>query len=175
MIELNDMQTSSGNTVESLSKQRHVLLVFLRQLGCMFCREAMTTLGNIKSDIEASGVTIVLVHMAPSDKKARNVLKKYKLESCELIADAECLYYSRFGLVKSSFSQLFGFATWAKTVEYGVAKGHGFNLPIGDGFQLPGMFMIRDGEIIESSLGKDVYEQPEYESFIQCCVPYSPK
>ncbi len=175
MIELNDMQTSSGNTVEGLSKQQHVLLVFLRQLGCMFCREAMTSLGKIKDDIEASGVTIVLVHMAPSDRKARSILKKYQLDSCELITDATCFYYSRFGLVKSSSSQLFGFATWVKTVEYGVIKGHGYHLPIGDGFQLPGMFMIKDGEILEAHRAEDVYEQPEFETFIQCCVPYSPK
>lgn len=174
MIEINDMQTSSGSTVAHLNTKQPVLLLFLRQLGCMFCREAMLKLATVRQEIETGGTKIVIVHMATTDKEARKVLKKYKLDSCDLIADPSCLYYARFGLVKTNISQLFGLSSWVKTAEYGILKGHGFHFPIGDGFQLPGMFILQDGEIIQSFHAEDVYEQPPYEQFIACCTPHKP-
>jgi peroxiredoxin len=171
MIELYDIKTSEGDTLGDLSKQQPVLLVFLRQLGCMFCREGMTKLGELRQSIEHGGTKIVLVHMADTDKKARVVLKKYKLDTCATIADAPCMYYARFGLLRSSFSQLFGFSTWVKSADYAFNKGHGFHLPIGDGFQLPGLFMLHEGQILETYRAETVEEQPPYEAFINCCMP----
>jgi peroxiredoxin len=171
MIDLHDIQTSSGRTLDDLSNEQPVLLVFLRQLGCMFCREAMATLGGLRQTIEANGTKIVLVHIADTDKQARTILKKYDLDTCDLITDPACHYYARFGLLKSSFSQLFGFTSWVKTIDYGINKKHGFHLPIGDGFQLPGMFMLQNCEIIEDYRSEEVYEQPPFDRFIACCSP----
>ncbi len=171
MIDLQDIQTSSGHSLEVLNNEQPVLLVFLRQLGCMFCREAMTTLGGLRQTIEGNGTKIVLVHMANTDKQARTILKKYSLDTCDLIADSTCQYYARFGLVKGSFSQLFGFTNWVKTIDYSINKKHGFHLPIGDGFQLPGMFIIQNNEIVEAYRSEEVYEQPPFDRFIACCTP----
>jgi hypothetical protein len=41
---------------------------------------------------------------------------------------------------------------------------------MGDGFQMPGVFVITDGAIRESFIHKIVSDQPDYEDLLQCCV-----
>lgn len=50
-------------TLGSLTEQRPLLLVFLRHLGCTFCRQALADLKKYREDISGKGVHIGLVHM----------------------------------------------------------------------------------------------------------------
>jgi peroxiredoxin len=171
-IAFGDIRTNANNNLYELSQKQPVLLVFLRQLGCMFCKEAMTRLGNSRAYITATGVKIVLVHMAKTNAQAEKILKKYNLDGLEVISDPSCAYYVRFGLAKSTVSQLFGFTAWARTVEYAYIKAdHGIQVPIGDGFQMAGMFVLQNGEIINRQQQQEVYDIPDdFEGFISCCA-----
>jgi hypothetical protein len=169
---LSEICTNLGGNLCDMNIKQPILLVFLRQLGCMFCKEGMTRLGNSRAYIEAVGVKIVLVHMADTPQEAEKILKKYNLAGLDTIADPTCTYYARFGLTKSSVSQLFGFTAWARTIEYSFIKAnHGIKLPpIGDGFQMAGMFMLQNGEIIRQQQQQEVYDIPDdFEGFIDCC------
>ena len=172
-VDLGGMRTNIGNNLTELNVKQPVLLVFLRQLGCMFCKEGMTRLGNSRAYIEATGITIVLVHMADTPEKAEKILKKYNLAGLNTIADPQCIYYARFGLLKSTPSQLFGFTAWVRTIEYAYVKAsHGIQFPpIGDGFQMAGMFMLQNGEIINRQQQQEVYDIPDdFEGFVSCCA-----
>jgi peroxiredoxin len=169
LAEWSEIRTNKGNELLTLSQDRAVLLVFLRQLGCMFCREAMTELGKLRPSLEASGTQIVFVHMGPADI-AEKLFKRYKLAGCEHITDPDCYYYARFGLVKGSMSQLFGLTSWVKTLDFGIVKGHGYTLPIGDGFQMPGLFMVQHGKVVAEFRHTEVYDQPDYAAFAACCA-----
>ena len=48
-------RTDQGSTVETLSRQRPVLLVFLRHAGCTFCREALADLAAQRRDVREPG------------------------------------------------------------------------------------------------------------------------
>ncbi|MDV7393380.1 hypothetical protein RZS08_18550, partial [Arthrospira platensis SPKY1] len=61
---LQEMITNTGNSVLDLSKQKPVLLVFLRHFGCTFCREALEDISQKRASIEANGTQIVFVHMS---------------------------------------------------------------------------------------------------------------
>ena len=167
--ELRELRTNLGNDVLSLSQEQPVLLIFLRQLGCMFCREAMTQLGKLRPSLEANGTQLVFIHMGPAEV-AEKLFKKYKLNGCEHVTDPDSYYYARFGLTKCNISQLFGLTAWAKTMEYGLIKGHEYVLPIGDGFQMPGLFMLQNGLIIAEFRHTAVYDQPDYAEFVACCA-----
>jgi peroxiredoxin len=172
-VDLGGIRTNQDHYLIDLNAKQPVLLVFLRQLGCMFCKEGMTRLGNSRAYIEATGVTIVLVHMADTAEKAEKILKKYNLAGLNTVTDPQCIYYARFGLVKSTVSQLFGFTAWARTIEYAYVKAnHGIQFPpIGDGFQMAGMFMLQNGEIINRQQQQEVYDIPDdFEGFVACCA-----
>lgn len=163
------MKTSKGNNVADISADRPVLLVFLRHFGCIFCRESLYDISRKWTNFQESGVTPVFVHMA-DDATAKHYFRKFGLPDVEHISDPECRFYSLFGLIKGSFSQLFGLKTWLRGTEVAATKGI-FPAPpgIGDGLQMPGIFLIRDGQVIHSFIHHSVADKPDYDSFIDTC------
>jgi peroxiredoxin len=164
-----DMKTNIGVTVYDLSKEKPVLLVFLRHFGCIFCREAMKDIASKREMIKSKGIRIVLVHMS-EDEVAEEYFKNYKLSGIPHVSDPECKHYASFGLVKGSFSQLFGLKNFLRGIEV-TAKGTPLSLKqIGDGFQMPGIFMIRNGQVVDSYIHKTAADRPDYDSIISCCA-----
>lgn len=163
------IKTNKGNTIENLSDQGPVLLVFLRHFGCVFCKESMLDISKKRADLEKKGITVVLVHMSDFET-AEGYFKKHNLKNIEHVSDPDCKYYALFGLVKGSFSQLFGLKTWIRGFEIAATKQM---LPsttrIGDGLQMPGIFLIKEGIVIESFIHNSVADKPDYETFIQVC------
>jgi hypothetical protein len=50
-------------------------------------------------------------------------------------------------------------------------KGTAFGLKqVGDGFQMPGIFMIHNGRIADSYIHKTASDKPDYEDIIKCCA-----
>lgn len=163
------MKTSKGNDIASLSADRPVLLVFLRHFGCIFCRESLHDISRKWTNFQESGVTPVFVHMA-DDVTARQFFKKFGILDAEHISDPDCRYYRLFGLVKGSFSQLFGLKTWLRGAEVAATKGIFPAAPgLGDGLQMPGIFLIRNGQVIRSFIHHSVADKPDYDSFIATC------
>jgi len=161
-----------GETLASLSNQQPVLLVFLRHFGCSFCREAIDDIAKRRKSIESQGVRIVMVHMAPSPQVAEKFFKRFKLFPIDHISDPEKQFYRAFGLTKGNPSQLFGLMNWIRGFQAGVAEGRGFDYhseEIGDGFQMPGVFVLHRGEIINSFIHQHAWDRPDYEEIVRCC------
>jgi len=166
---LQEMTTNAGNSLEKLSHQRPVLLVFLRHFGCTFCREAMAELSKRRANIEAQGTHLIFVHMADNEIADR-YFNRYELSGVEHVSDPDCKYYTGFGLTKGSFNQLFGLQSFMRGFTAGVIKGHGIGAQLGDGFQMPGVFVLRDGQIRESFIHKLSSDRPNYEELAKCCA-----
>lgn len=164
------MKTQHGYSVADLSRMRPVLLVFLRHFGCTFCREAMGEISAERDRLEAANVEIVLVHMGEPEV-ADKYFKKYKLEGVNNISDPDCAFYKSFGLLKGNFHQLFGLQSWVRGFDAGVIQGHwvGYR-QLGDGFQMPGAFSIRDGEVQGSFVHKVASDKPDYWELVNCCT-----
>lgn len=156
------MITDQGESVFELSARKPVLLVFLRHFGCIFCREALQDLSKLQSEIIEKGGYLVFVHM--SDKKtAEQYFKKYKLSDPFWVSDPDCDFYQDFGLMKGSLSQLFGFKTWVRGFDAAVIKGNGLSWKqLGDGFQMPGIFLINNGEVLYEFIHDSVADRPDY-------------
>lgn len=163
------IKTNKGNSVLDLSDQSPVLLVFLRHFGCVFCKDSMHEISKRKEEFAREGIKIVLVHMSDYPT-ASGYFKKFGINDLEHVSDIECRFYAIFGLVKGSFSQLFGLKTWMRGFEIAATKQMLPGLTrIGDGLQMPGIFLIKDGTIIESFIHNSVADKPNYETFIEIC------
>lgn len=64
-------------------------------------------------------------------------------------------FYRSFGLVRSSATQLLGLMNWIRGFQAAVIKGNSTETPspdLGDGFQMPGVFVLHKGEVVRSFL-----------------------
>lgn len=164
------IQTNRGRTLEEASFDKPVLLVFLRHFGCIFCKEAMKDIGKKRKEWEAKNINIILVHMSDNET-AEKYFKRYGIPNIEHISNPSCNLYASFGLTKGSASQLFGLKNWIRGFEVTVIKGTPIGLrQIGDGFQMPGVFLISDGIIKDSYIHASASDRPDYESIISCCA-----
>lgn len=165
---LEKMVTNKGDRLTDLSREQPVMLVFLRHFGCTFCREALAELAEMRDDIEKNGTHLVFVHMS-EDELAERYFTRYGLEGALHIGDPECKYYAAFGLVKGNLTQLFGLQTWIRGFSAGVIGGHGIGSQLGDGFQMPGVFVIRGGVLQEAFIHKHASDKPDYDALAKCC------
>lgn len=166
---LNEMLTNKGNSLFVLSQENPVLLIFLRHFGCIFCKEALSDISKNKSKIEAAGTKIVFVHM--TDFNTANLhFQKFGLSNETHISDPDCKFYEAFGLVKGSLNQLFGLQSLIRGFSASIKNGQTPSSQIGDGFQMPGVFVISNGEIKESFIHRLSSDRPDYLQLANCCV-----
>ncbi len=156
-----DAITDQGESVLALSRKKPVLLVFLRQFGCPFCREAMTDLSEQRRRIETGGVEPVLVHMA-SEHYAAQILSVYGLEDLQRVSDPEQVFYQSFGLERGNIWQIFGFKTWWRMMNASLLNGHLLGKVKGDQYQMPGVFLLEDAEIKDSFKHRKPSDRPRY-------------
>ncbi|HYP06509.1 MAG TPA: peroxiredoxin-like family protein [Bryobacteraceae bacterium] len=158
-------RTNQGATVDALSRDNPVLLVFLRHAGCTFCREALADLAAQRRDIESTGVTIVLAHMGKPEF-GREFFEKYGLSDLHQISDPGRGLYKAFGLQRGNLWMLFGPKVWWRGFEAGILGRHGVGRLMGDGFQMPGLFMIFHGQILRTYRHQSAADRPHYFSFV---------
>lgn len=165
-----DLLTNTGKNLWDLSFERRQMVVFLRHSGCTFCREALADLQQQRSEIEATGCGIVLVHLG-SERKAEAMFAKYGLEDVPRISDPECRLYRQFGLTLGSFRQLFGPKVWLRGFFAALVSGHGFGGLQGNGFQMPGAFLIQSGKFINGFEHTCAADRINFVKFVQESSP----
>lgn len=154
--------TNKQNSVLELAKNQPVMLVFLRHFGCAFCKESLTHISQQRAQIEAQGTKIVLVNMQ-DEIKCEQELEKYELEGIEFIADQESLLYKAFRLKRGTIKQLFGFKVLSRGIYIRLVNAFKTTRPEGaDIFQMPGVFVIYKGAIVNQFIYESVADKPSY-------------
>ena len=167
---LSTMRTNRGKTLAELSDDQPVLVVFLRHFGCTFCREALADLASKRQQIEETGVAIALVHMGTA-AEGDSLFAKYELSDLPHVSDPECRLYRELGLERGRLSQLLGPGIWWRGFKAAIMNGHGIGKLVGDGFQMPGVFLIHHGDVIRSYHHADASDRPDYAELANCPVP----
>ncbi len=162
------MKTQTGRSLFDLSNEKPLMLIFLRHFGCQFCRQAMDDLSKKRAELKDAGTELIFVHMAENEV-AETYFKKFNLAGVKHISDPECRYYAAFGLVKGSFTQLFGLQTWIRGFSDKAKYGNEMGKHLGDNFQMPGAFMLYKGEIKDQHIHKMASDIPDYERLMRCC------
>lgn len=153
--------TNTNETVQKLSDRSPTLLVFLRHFGCTFCKEALKEISQKRHEMEKNGVIIVLVHMV-SDEVAAEVTSRYCLGDLPRVSDPDLKMYKAFGLKKGNFFQLFGINVMIRGIQSSTIGGNFLGKFIGNGFQMPGIFLIHKGVVIQTFRHTTAADRPDY-------------
>lgn len=154
------LRDDQGRTLRTLSDERQILVVLLRHSGCTFCKQTLSDLARWQHDIEKSGVGLAVVGMAASPEGLRSLGKKHGLTSALWFADPDRLLYRALELERGSFLQLFGPRVWVPGV-LAALRGHGIGKLEGDGFQMPGAFVIHRGQVVRSYRHATAADRPD--------------
>lgn len=168
--ELARATTNSGVSLLGLTERAPVLLVLLRHFGCTFCREAAADVAAKRNQIEGRGATVCFVYMpghtADVDERARAkadaFFARYDLADAPRIADPERRLYRALELRRGSFAQLFGPRVWLRGLSAGILKRHLVGGLVGDGFQMPGVFLLHRGAVVHAYRHKHAGSVPDY-------------
>lgn len=168
---LNDLAagftTQKGVSLQVLSEKKEVMLVFLRHFGCTFCREALDDLSKERDRLEEAGMEIVLVHMI-EEEKARKHVAHYGLINVHRISDPEQKLYKAFDLNRATYGQVFGLPNWIEGFRAGILKGYLVGMQTGDGFQMPGVFVLHKGQVKQGFRHQHAADRPDYCRLAEC-------
>lgn len=143
---LEHVLVDESTTLGEYSNQSPVLLVFLRHSGCTFCKE---TLAQLSAFVQREKTSLRPVVVTMSSDQSNQALKAtYELDTVPFISDPKRELYAAFELRRGRLLQLFGLKVWVRGVQ-AAFQGHGIGALDGDGFQMPGTFIIKNGEIVK--------------------------
>lgn len=145
-----------------LNQPGRKLLVFLRHSGCPFCKQALKDIADVRKTIEAANVEIVLVHMMEDVGQTRAFFERYGLEDLKAISDPEQELYELLGVEKGKLSEFLGPSVWIKGAVCTLWEGNLPGTPQGDVSQLGGVFLIEEGQILNSQLCRTSADRPDY-------------
>ena len=165
---LQSTRCHNGQSLAALTDETPVLIVFLRHAGCTFCREALSDLSVARNAIERRGVRLCLVHMGP-ESQAKPFISEFGLGDVPRISDPTRALYRAFGLERGRMRQLFGPTVIRRGME-AAAQGHGIGAMVGDGFQMPGVFLIHHGKIVRAFRHETAADRPDYAA-LACDTP----
>jgi peroxiredoxin len=158
---LNSFVSQDGQTFAALLEEPAVLLVFLRHFGCNFCREAVADIAEKRAAIEATGSRLAFVHLG-TEERAKKYFAPYKLTDVPRFADPEGRLYQAFGLVRIQWWEIFRWRALRRSLEALLHSGHFIGVPAGDIQRMPGVFLVRRGEIRNAFRHKVVSDRPDY-------------
>jgi peroxiredoxin len=155
-----------GRSIGALSHEQPVLLVFLRHLGCTFCREAATDVSEQRKAIEREGVMPAFVGMM-EEPELGEFLDLYGLGDLPRFADPTRSLYRAFGLGRGSAGQLIGPRVWRRGLAAAAPSwlgggGHGVGALKGDGLQMPGVFLLHEERVIGGYRHETAADRPNY-------------
>lgn len=153
----NAYQLSNGKTLTEASQTQLIALVFLRHFGCTFTRQILRGLESLHQEAKTHGAELVLVHMLQNGKETRYLGER---SGVIRIADPRCELYRAFGLGKGGFLELFGPKVWWRAA-LSIFKGCGVGHLAGDGLQMPGAFLFREGKIIAEQRARSSSDLPD--------------
>jgi hypothetical protein len=154
---------SNGTTLAEAAKTKLLVLVFLRHFGCTFTRQILRGLEAIQKEADAHGAELVLVHMLQNGRETQYLGER---SGVLRIADPRCELYRAFGLGKGGFLELFGPHVWWRGA-VSIFKGCGLGHLAGDGLQMPGAFLFRDGEILSAQPAHSASDLPNLPGLFQ--------
>jgi hypothetical protein len=160
---LSHFHTESGRSLLDLIDESAVLLVFLRHFGCAFCAMALDRVSQVRQQLEAMGVRPVFVHLG-SPERAKPYFDYYRLSDVERISDPQATLYQlpAFALSRTNpYLQPFSLAVWKGWLKGAMFK-YGIGLIREDGYQMPGVFLLKNRRIARAFRHKTIADEPDY-------------
>jgi peroxiredoxin len=140
-----EARTQHGASLLSLSEDGPLVVAFLRHLGCPFCREVLGEVRDRRARLDAAGVRVAFVHMG-TEEEARALFERFGLADAHRVSDPDQRVYRAFEVRRGGPLAIGGpYVLWR--LLFLAVKGVLPGRVAGDVWQLPGAFLVRDGEI----------------------------
>jgi len=160
---IRELSTNDGRRLDDLADQQPQLVVFLRDTGCMFCREALADISAQRTQIEAAGCGIVLVY--PGEDDPNHVFSGYNMHDVPRISDPSLRLYRQFGLELGAFAELLGLRVLVRGLFAGLLHGHGIIRR--NTFQMPGVYLYHCRHILGGFRHDRASDRPDYFALAQ--------
>ncbi|MEO1008300.1 MAG: SelL-related redox protein [Planctomycetota bacterium] len=157
-----------GRSLADITEERPTLALLIRHSGCTFCKEGLSDLARQRSTIESAGVGIAIVGMSAPETLAE-VSGRYGLADAHLISDPDRDVYRALDLGRGSLVQLFGPLVWWRGL-LATLRGHGVGALDGDGFQMPGAFVLHRRRVIRAFRHRTAADRPDLAA-LACQAP----
>lgn len=161
---LDALRDADGRTLRAVTDERPTLVVLLRHSGCTFCKQTLADLAERSGEIQRGGVGVAVVGLAGSSESVRSLCERYGIASAACFADPDRVLYGALQLERGSFLQLFGPRVWLAGV-LAAARGHGVGRLEGDGFQMPGAFVIHRARVLRAYRHAHAGDRPDLQGF----------
>ena len=137
------VMSQMGATISELSRRKPLLVVFLRHSGCTFCREALSDIAAQRRRSNSEERRSRWCTWAT--KSQRNCWRRTACPICTASGIRCALSTKRSVCRWGGFRQLFGLKVWWRGFQAFLA-GHGIGGLNGNGFRMPGTFLIKAAE-----------------------------
>lgn len=133
------------------------LLVFLRHLGCVFCRESVR---DLRRETDGTpGRRVVFVHQGTVAEGDAVIGRLWP--GAPAVADPEGVLYDAYGVERGGAARLFGPRTVACALR-AVARGNMVGVPAGDVRTLPTAFLVDGGRVVWEHRGAHAGDLPHW-------------
>ena len=160
---LEGSRTESDRTLLELLDESPLLLIFLRHFGCSFCRQTLDQVSKLHQEIRARGANPVFVHLG-SPERAKPYFDYYHLSEVERVSNPDGSLYAHpvFHLSRSSpYSHFLIPAVWGGWLK-GAIRKYGIGMIQEDAHQMPGVFFLREREIVNAFQYRTIADEPDY-------------
>jgi AhpC/TSA family len=147
-------------------KQQHqpLLLFFTRHSGCTFCREMLDELNtHIHRQQLPASLVVIITQSDPSSVEHMQLDYPY-LAQVDWVSDPHRQLYQAFRLKRGRLGQMFGWRVWWRGLQ---ANRHGVGFLEGDGFQMPGVVLVRQGSIMAQQVFETAADKVDWPGWLQ--------
>ena len=90
----------------------------------------------------------------------------FDLADVHRFSDPTCRLYRAFGLTRARLAQMLGFDVWWRGFLSAIWEGHGFGVQEGDGFRMPGAFLLHRGQVLAQHRPTTPADRLDFISFV---------
>lgn len=135
------------------------LLVFLRHLGCLFCRETVQDLRAISQSTPAFPPLLFFTQSTPVELRA---FLRRDWPTARAISDPDRAFYAAFGIERMSPLGLLRPALW-QAERRARAKGHERGERSGDIWRMPGVFLVAGARVLWTHEFRHAGDHPDWD------------
>ena len=129
----------------------------------------MADVAAVQPALRANGTQIAFVHGGTPDEAAP-WFAKYGLADVTQISDPELSHYQAFGLGRTTVQSMISPQLWVRGAA--CALSHGFGAQTTEMMrQLPGVFVLRGGEIVTEFRHSSPADRPDYVALTRAAKP----
>lgn len=161
-IKLKGYQLEFDSIDAYFEKYDHIYFVFLRQLGCIFCRDLV---GILKSQVEIMPRFPKLLFFHPGNLEQGEFYFSDKFPSAEAVADPNGEIYGTFNFHEGKWYELFHPKTFAKAFQ-AYRRGARQGETMGNVKFMGGVLLYKNGELFWEHRSKYAGDLPSVSTMI---------